>query len=55
VSWQQALASWGLAFGFACIFIGCVKHKKRNRRTGLPAPRPDERSSLEQFKRIHQP
>lgn len=26
---------------------------KRNRRRALPMPRPDERSSIEQFKRIH--
>lgn len=27
---------------------------KSNRRRGLPAPRPDERNSIEQFKRIIQ-
>jgi hypothetical protein len=54
MSWQQALI--GLCLGFiVCCLIGAVLGRpKPNRRTGLPAPRPDERSSIEQFKRIHQ-
>jgi hypothetical protein len=31
------------------------RRRPRNKRTSLPTPRPDERSSIEQFKRMHQP
>lgn len=44
-----------VAIGIVCL-IAIIAHEVRkgpgNRRTGLPAPRPDERSSLEQFRRI---
>jgi hypothetical protein len=41
------LAIWALfSFLLAC-------RRPRNKRTGLPAPKPDARSSIEQFRRIH--
>lgn len=45
------------ALCIASLFWPAVRRalRKRNRRTALPAPRYDARSSIEQFKRIHQP
>ena len=39
-------------FGLICA-VGIAWPRKRNKRTGLPAPRRDNRSSIEQFKRMH--
>jgi hypothetical protein len=55
MSWQAVLTTTLLVFACLCALVPACTRTKRNRRTGLPAPRPDERSSLEQFKRIHQP
>jgi len=44
------------AVGIACLIAWIVREVRKgpgNRRTGLPRPRPDERSSIEQFKRMH--
>lgn len=44
------------AMFFTCLVVWIVAEVRKgpgNRRTGLPAPRSDERSSIEQFKRIH--
>ncbi len=47
------------ALAFAVFLIafaaGADRKAKRNRRTGLPAPKPDPRGSIEQFRRMHQP
>jgi hypothetical protein len=45
--------AFGLLVCIVCVVVHEVRKGPRNRRTGLPAPRPDERSSIEQFKRIH--
>lgn len=53
---EICLAGAFAAIGATCL-IGWITHEVRkgpgNQRTGLPAPRPDERSSIEQFKRMH--
>lgn len=58
MNWQAGiLGAFGAMF-FVCMAVW-VAHEVRkgpkltNRRTGLPAPRADERSSIEQFKRMH--
>lgn len=45
------LSVW--AVGMLAIVGYRWRPKRRNRRVGLPDPRPDPRSSIEQFKRIH--
>ncbi len=53
MSWAPALQS--LLIAFLLLVVACtVRPKRRNKRIGLPAPRPDERNSIEQFKRIVQ-
>lgn len=56
MNWQAGiLGAFGAMF-FTCL-IALVVHEVRkgpgNRRTGLPQPSADERSSIEQFKRMH--
>jgi hypothetical protein len=53
MSWQAALTLGALGYSGICALL-CVRRQKRNRRIGLPAPRPDSRNSIEQFRRIHQ-
>jgi hypothetical protein len=55
MSWQQALLGLCLVFFALCVLSAAFSRPKHNRRTGLPAPKPDARSSIEQFKRIHTP
>jgi hypothetical protein len=53
MSWAPALQS--LLIGFITVVVlVTVRPRRRNKRTGLPAPRPDERNSIEQFRRIIQ-
>lgn len=56
MSWHNAALCAllaGIALGFIC---GAFDSRKpRNRRTGLPAPKPDSRDSLAEFKRLMQP
>jgi len=53
MSWQPALTALCIVFAILCAIVPAVTRPRRNKRTGLPAPRPDERSSIEQFRRIH--
>jgi len=53
MSWATALQSVLIGF-MALVVLVTVRPRRRNKRTGLPAPRPDERNSIEQFKRIIQ-
>lgn len=60
MNWQAGIAGMFVAITIACglVVLGgtvtrALRKAPRNRRTGLPAPQPDERSSIEQFKRIH--
>lgn len=59
MSWLANL-SWSEAAGLLCtafmvvIALASVKPRRRNRRVGLPAPRHDERNSIEQFRRMNQ-
>jgi hypothetical protein len=55
MSWQSALLGLCGAFLLLCVLSAASSRPKRNRRVGLPAPKPDPRSSIEQFKRIHTP
>lgn len=41
--------------GFCALILVATKLTRRNRRTGLPAPKYDERSSLNTFRRITTP
>jgi hypothetical protein len=53
MSWAPAL-QW-LCIGFTALgVLATMRPRRRNKRKGLPAPRPDERNSIEQFKRIVQ-
>jgi hypothetical protein len=49
--------AWRLIAVVALIALISMRPRRRprNKRTGLPIPRPDDRSSIEQFKRMHQP
>ena len=59
MNWQAGIVGAFLAVGIVCLVVLVVHEvrkgppKRTNRRTSLPAPRPDERSSIEQFKRMH--
>lgn len=58
MNWQAGIVGMFAAVGITCL-IALIVHEVRkgpgNRRTGLPKPRPDERSSIDQFRRIINP
>ena len=53
-SWQQCLLALCFIVATLCAIVPAITRPRRNRRTNLPPPRPDERSSIEQFRRIIQ-
>lgn len=54
MSWAPALTLMCIGFSALCA-LAMVRPRKRNKRTGLPAPKPDDRDSIANFKRMHQP
>lgn len=53
MSWAPVL-QWAGISAFGLMVLMTMRPRRRNKRNGLPTPRPDERNSIEQFKRIVQ-
>lgn len=57
MNWQAGIIGAVVAIGITSLIAVIVSEVRKgpgNRRVGLPTPRPDSRSSIEQFKRIVQ-
>lgn len=53
MTWAPVL-QWAGISAFGLMVLITTRPRRKNKRAGLPAPRPDERNSIEQFKRIVQ-
>lgn len=57
MNWQAGLLVLALFFvGFCALcYLASKWVVRKNRRVGLPAPKPDDRCSISNFRRIHTP